>query len=413
MVALSKEIQKDKAFVNWLKTLNSESYQRKARIQMGRFLEFLNSHYPERKISSVLEILELRKEQDKRDDPEEKYWFDDLIPKYVEWQISTREISVNSALINTNPIRGFFAYYRTPLKVRKDAMPKKEDVTSDHKFTLEQLRRMIRFADPREKAILLTGKDLGLRVGDFCELERKLLTSQLERSKLEGKEIEYPIEFKIITRKTKTVAVCHLTKESTEALLTYWESEPNSEYWFSNNEKGHKRHITPAQCNYVIHKLWSVAYNDPKIFDPPSGIGGKTIGRARWHGLRDFLISALANSGANNWTIKLMTGKKISDDMKNYLDGLDLKEIYSKAEPQIVIGGLTNHNHSKLGDLEKEIDNQKQVITRQKIEIVDLNTTVQALTSEVKKLDKIVKKHMKTKHLQYGVDAVFAKEDER
>lgn len=417
MIPLSEEIQKDKVFADWLKSLNSKNYQKKAKSQMKRFLKFLKNTYPDRKIASVTDILELRKIQDKDDNPKEKFWFDDLIPKYVEWQISTRKLSVNSALINTNPLRGFFAYYRYPLHVRKENLPKKEEVQADHRFTLEQIRRMAKFADPREKAILLAGKDLGLRVGDFCSLKRELITSQLERAKLEGREVEYPIEFRLTTEKTKAVAMCHLTRETVQSLQLYWESDPDSEYWFSNNGK---EHITDNQCNYVLRKLWSVAYNDPKVFEPPSGIGEKTTGKIRWHGLRDFLISALANSGANNWTIKLMTGKKISADMKNYLDGLDLKEIYSKAEAWITVGGLTNHNHSKLSDLETKIESQNRVIVDQQIEIRDLNTNIQAMTSEVErlrskleKLYKVVEEYMQTKSVGYKVDSIFAKDEKK
>jgi len=380
MITLTEAIKKEKVFVEWLNTLKSKTYQQKGVAQMKRFIQFLNEEYPNRKVTCVTDLLELRRLQDKTDDPKEKHWIADRIPEYVEYQIRKFKVSNNSALINTNPLRGFFAYHRYPLHIRKDAMPRKQDVASDHRFTLDQLQRMVKFADARERAILLTGKDLGLRVGDFIQLERKLITSQIERAKLEGKEVKYPLEFKTITEKTKAIARCHLTKESVEALLTYWESEPTSKYWFNNDGKGH---ISQGQLNYVLRKLWSVAYNDPKVFDPPLGIGEKTTGRLRWHGLRDFLISALANSGANSWTIKLMTGKKVSDDMKNYLDGLDLREIYANAETRIVLGGLTNHNHSKLSIIETDVKDLKTTISSQQLQIRQLNLTVDALTDDL------------------------------
>ncbi|MCK4477354.1 hypothetical protein KAU88_02355 [Candidatus Bathyarchaeota archaeon] len=358
MVEMSEKLKKDKAFMDWFASIKSKSYQKSAKTSMRRFLEFLNETYPQKNLKSASDILRLRKEQDKLEDEKEKNFFADILSDFVEWQVKKFNLSMNSALIATNPIRGFFSYSRYPLKVRKGSLPQKRIVEGDHKFTIEQLRRMLRYGNARERAILLSGKDLGLRVSDFIRLKRSLVLPQLERAKQEGKELDYPLEFEIECLKEHTRAKCHITHETTEALLTYWESTPRSEYWFPS-ERGYG-HETEAQINYTLRKLWSQAYNDPKVFDPPLGIGEKTSGRLRFHGLRDFFISALANSGLNAWSIKLMVGKKVSEDMISYLNGLDLKEQYRSAESRLVLGALTNSNHASLEAMQEEMNDMKR-----------------------------------------------------
>ena len=351
-------IKEDKAFYEWLQA-QSKGYQRQCKDRMKSFIEYLNTKYPEKQLTTTTKILELRKEQDKSDDKKVKHWLADQIPKFIDWLIKTRGIKSDSALTYANPIRGFFGFHRYPLQIRKGSLPEVRGTVGDHKLTQIQLKRMSSVADIKGKSVLLAGKDLGLRVGDFAALKRNLILPQIERAKSENREPEYPLEFEIITAKEKVPACCHLMRETVETLLKYWETTPNSEYWFPN---GKGEHIGEDQLNYTLRKLWATAYDDPTIFKPPAGIGKKTSGRLRWHCLRDFLISAMANTNLNKWAIKFMVGKKVSADMKEYLSGLDKQALFSQVEPRICLSGLTNANHGKLETVTKELEEQKQVI---------------------------------------------------
>lgn len=59
----------------------------------------------------------------------------------------------------------------------------------------------------------------------------------------------------INTQKEKVVACCHLMKETTEVLLNWRETVPDSEYWFPSGKEGH---IAEDQLNYTLRKLWIV-----------------------------------------------------------------------------------------------------------------------------------------------------------
>ena len=374
-------IKQDKAFIEWLQA-QSKGYQRKCREHMKLFIEYLNENYPEKELTTATTILKLRKEQDKSDDKKSKHWFADEIPKFVDWLIETKGIKSDSAVSYASPVRGFFSYHRYPLQIRKGALPEIEGTVGDHKLTQSQLKKMVAVGDIKDRSILLVGKDLGLRAGDFARLERSLILPQIERARKEGVEPDYPLEFELMTHKEKAPACCHIMRETAEALLTYWETCPGSIYWFPNGKGGH---ISEDQLNYTLRKLWSVAYDDPEIFETPAGIGKKTSGRLRWHAFRDFLISAMANANINKWAVKFMVGKKVSKDMKEYLSGLDKKALFKQVEPRIVLTGLTNMNHSRLDDVQKEMDELRDT----------LKTFARLVAKEMEKQGMLISKDMR------------------
>lgn len=357
---------KDKAYREWYEEISSANYRKKSKLSFGLFLQFLQDKYPERELITATKILQLRKTQDKSDDNKVKHWFADRIPQFIHWLTSEykgrhgKPMQTDSAVSTSSPIRGFFAFHRYPLQIRKGAIPEQEGTLGDHKFTREQLSKMAQVGDIKEKAVIYAGKDLGLRISDFQTLKRKLVLAEVQRAKIEGHEVEYPIEFNILTKKEKIEACCHLMKETVDVLLAYWQTCPDSEYWFPNLSDGH---ISEAQLNYILRKLWSVAYNDPKVLEKPVGIGDKTGGRIRWHGLRDFLISSLANANTNEWAIKFMVGKKVSKDMKQYLSGLEKKALYKQVESRITLSGFTNSNHTKLSMIKTEVDSLRQAMS--------------------------------------------------
>src|SRR4030067_1985126 len=67
-------------------------------------------------------------------------------------------------------IRGFYAYYRMPLMFRKQESKKlgeKNRTTTDYLFDKEDLAKMARCGNLKERYVLLVGKSIGLRASDF------------------------------------------------------------------------------------------------------------------------------------------------------------------------------------------------------------------------------------------------------
>jgi len=165
---------KDQAYREWLESSQSQSYQKVRRDIFPRFLKFLEENGFENPTGDS--ILERHKQNRKSDDNKIKYQFDDLIPKFSQWLLDKGkgDIIHNSAVNLAVPIKGFFKFHREPLRVQVSAITTiKETVKKFHTFTQTELQRMFRVADIEEKAVILLGKDLGIRVGDFIELKRK------------------------------------------------------------------------------------------------------------------------------------------------------------------------------------------------------------------------------------------------
>ncbi|MCK4320284.1 tyrosine-type recombinase/integrase [Candidatus Bathyarchaeota archaeon] len=297
--------------------------------------------------ASATELLAKHKQLRKKEDSE--HYIADLLPKWVdyEYEKAKGKLKKGSAVGKTKPIRGFFTFYRVPLIIRKHALDVDEEISSDFTFTQSILKNMASVVDIEGKAKIYCGKDLGLRISDFRTLKRKPIVQQIQLA--EAKQIEYPIEFEVKTMKEGVVAKCHLMFESVEALRQYWKTIPDSEYAFPNHD--HTKPCTERTLNYLLKTAFQKAF--PQITEHA---------QIRFHALRDFFISALANSNVNKWAIKRMVGKKISKDMADYVKGLDLKALFKQTEPKLTLSGLTNSNHTKIEHIEEENEKLKQAL---------------------------------------------------
>jgi len=328
----SKMHTEDKAYIEWLQSKASLNYQRSCQNSFLTFLEFLKKQGWKNPSGDTL--LTKHKENRKSDDNKVKFEIDDLIPKFIQWleEKEKNPLDHNSAINTSVPIRGFFKYHREPLQVQQTSFTTyKEKVKSYHTFTQEELQKMVRVGDLEEKAVLLLGKDLGIRVGDFIRLKR---SSILEAYK--NQNGEFPIEFQIETEKEGVVAVGHVMQETWDILQDYWAVVPKSDYVFPSNGS----YISEDKANYVIRDAWNRAYPDRK--DVP----------VRFHELRSFKMTTLSDVGINEWHIKKMVGKKLSADVSTYLRGVNLKEDFRKAEQKLSLTG-TSRNHARLEELEE------------------------------------------------------------
>ena len=354
--------QKDKAFIQWLESISSEEYKRSCQKSFLTFLDFLKEQGWEN-ISGDM-ILERHKQNRKSDENKIKYEIDDFVPKFVQWLKEQRGLEHNSAINTSVPIRGFFKYHRESLRIQKSSNTiYKETKKKFHIFTQEELSRMVKLGDVEEKAIILLGKDLGIRVGDFIELKRSPILEAYKDQK--G---EFPIEFEIETTKEGVVSIGHVTQETYEALNDYWSNMPQSEYAFPSNGS----YISEDRANYVIKNTWSRAYPDRQDI------------QTRFHELRSFKMTVLSDCGINEWHIKRMVGKKLSSDISTYLRGINLKEDFRKAMPKMQLTGLLTANHEKIEELTlalKQIEKENHTF----------KTRIEAMQNTIARLEELLK----------------------
>jgi integrase len=94
-------------------------------------------------------------------------WLKEQHPNFSDW---TRKSYLKA-------IRSFFAFHRLDVKftqqqkskVGKKPKPKRKY----YEYTLDDIKRMAEVSNPRERYILLAGKELGLRASDFVKLKQR------------------------------------------------------------------------------------------------------------------------------------------------------------------------------------------------------------------------------------------------
>lgn len=377
---MSQENQekRDAALDRWFDGVNSDNYRQRAKYSMQKFFRFLTSK-GWTDISGDL-ILQTHLENRKSDDKQVKYYFDDLLPRFVKW-LKDGGLAHNSACTTANTIRGFFKFHREPLQIN-GKIKEIEKAKTWHSFSKDELSKMVSVGDLEEKAVIMLGKDLGLRVGDFVMLMRKPLEEAYKDQK--G---AFPLEFQAETKKHGVVAVGHVLKETWNMLQLYWKTTPASEYVFPTSTNG-RAYISKDRANDVLKNTWSKAFpdrNDVKI---------------RWHELRSFKMSVLSNCGVNQWHIKKMVGKKISSDIATYLTGINLKDSFRKAEQALSLTQGFDHAAEEIQNLKEKMQQDSESFTQSIKDVAEsftqdkmaLKTTVNALEKQNRQLNERLSK---------------------
>lgn len=132
------------------------------RVGFDLFLEFMNE--TEEGTWDDLRLLKEREEDVKN----RTYAFEQKLVEFYGW-LKTRDpnFSDNTRKSYLLPIRSFFAYHRWDIrltrqqrtKISKKARPKRKY----YEYTLEDIKQMASVSKPKERYILLVGKELGLR----------------------------------------------------------------------------------------------------------------------------------------------------------------------------------------------------------------------------------------------------------
>jgi hypothetical protein len=203
---------------------------------------------------------------------------------------------------------------------------------------------------------------MGLRIGDFLSLKREKINQAF--ANLDGEDI---LEFQVQTTKEKTIATCHLTRNTYELLRQYWDSVPKSELAFDYSEDA---------LNDKLKSAWIKSFPDR-----PNEL-------IRFHELRGYTLSTFNDFGLSDNTQKLLTGKKVKGDMATYLQGTNLREQFAKCVSKLILSNNGNNNHTKLEteikELKRDLEQLREENQKLKEERETVNRGMEKLTIQVK-----------------------------
>lgn len=279
---------------------------------------------------------------------------------FKQYMINDLHKSDNSARLAASAVCGFLSFHRIPLAFTHAESKRLQDAnrsTADFLFTKDDLAKMVEQANLQEKYILLVGKSVGLRGGDF-------LTFTYGMFRGSHMDSEAPISLGIVpTGKEHVKSYPFLDSDAVQVVRLMLERNPDAK-----NED----HILPLKdeqsLTISIQRLFENAHLQS---------GGKTV---RFHNLRKYLIDRLsAVASESQW--KQIVGKAISEDA--YVSQDQLRDIYLRAMPSIVING-NSKNHVKIEELEAKFAAQEE-------RVKELEYENQALREKVFELDPKVK----------------------
>lgn len=228
-------------------------------------------------------------------------------------------------------VRGFYAFHRVPLVFigsEKKTLAEANRSTEDYLFTKEDLTKMIAQAGLTESYIVLVGKSLGLRASDFIEITYgKYRSLHLDA--------EAPIALgETVTLKEHVKAFPYLDSDAIPIVKAILERNPTAK------DTDRVLDYNEASLTQSIQRLMAKAHIEThqKI--------------ARFHNLRKYLIDRLSSvASESQW--KQFVGKKVSEGA--YVSQDQLRDIYARAMPSIVLGNGNGKTSVKIEALEKEI----------------------------------------------------------
>lgn len=227
-----------------------------------------------------------------------------------------KKLSDNTRITYTHAIRSFFAFHRLDLRLTRQQSRilnrEPRPLIKYYDFTLEDIKRMARVAKPKERYVLLVGRSIGFRGGDFVQLKQGTFLAHLDE--------EPPCSLgEIWTEKEGAYAKPFLdadAKDAAETWLTILKGK---------GEDGPDKpmiDIQEEQLTAILKNLVKRAAIE---------IGDQQI---RFHSLRVFLITRLSKVlEENRW--KQITGKKVSE--KAYVKPFEIREDFNKVAPLISV----------------------------------------------------------------------------
>lgn len=277
--------------------------------------------------------------------------------KFQKWLLA-KEYSEYYAQSACGAVRGFFGYYRKPLYFTKQEGKRLGEArrkTEDYFFDQQDVQKMAMHGNLKDKYVLLVGKSVGLRAGDFVNFTYGTFRSvKLDK--------DAPIFVgRIETQKERIPAFPFLDSDAipiVKEILEANKDRPDSEYILMTKSKKKHNTFNCMQPDNLSTMLQSLA-KKAKIQH-----GNK---RVRFHCLRKYLCDRLsAHMSESKW--KQCVGKKIDEGA--YVSDAELKEAWTRAMPSISVN--SNGNGKVKKDLEatkQSVETMAEIIASQKAEI--------------------------------------------
>ena len=272
---------------NFLESIDRKSTKALYKRSMELFQEYTQK--------PLEEILEQRKKDLMSSDISKRRKLENIVKKFYFWLITEKKVTEQTAFVYVQSLRSIFSYFNIPL--RKIGIRRTATIPKDWIPTIDQLRLLYKIAGLREKLIISLAKDVPVRIGDFLKIKLSDIKPLLTKTR-------QPYSFFIRTEKHKIPMKCFLSEETLELLNIYVKQlSPDQRYLFS---------IDKDTINWNLKQLVKKAGID---------VGNLRI---RFHMFRKLFISTASSLGINRDIIRLLTGKKVSEDMLPYLEGVDL-----------------------------------------------------------------------------------------
>jgi integrase len=321
------------------------------------FIEFMNE--TEQGTWNDQRLLQER-EEDVRN---RSYAFEQKLIEFYNWlkNYQNQNFSDNTRKSYLKAIRSFFSFHRLDVKftqqqkakISKKPKPKRKF----YEFTLEDLKKMVGVANPKEEYILLAGKDLGLRASDFVNLKQGTFIAR-------DLNAEPPIALgEIYTVKEGVTAKPFLSADGVQA-VKHWLTVLKNSGKLDANKKMLK--LGKRELSKILKRLAKKA--------------GIQLGteEVRFHQLRVFLVTRLSQVvETNRW--KQIVGKEVPESA--YVKPFQLREDYAKVLPLVTV-------NTGAGMPQKaELDELKNAVLTLSKELQGYKATAKILTMRVEKLE--------------------------
>ncbi|HJW97938.1 MAG TPA: tyrosine-type recombinase/integrase [Candidatus Bathyarchaeia archaeon] len=295
--------------------------------------------------------------------------FEREIEKFHSYLIQQKH-TINTARNLTLGIRQLFRYYEMGIRFRAGSrVTKTVKTTKNFPLTIEHVRTMFQVADLRERVILSTATDLGLRIGDFLALKK---------TDLPPLDQEPPISFVIMTEKEDVVAHSFLSQETTDLLKVYLptlERKNGNPYLFPSNGKSH---ISDEWMNRLLQRLAEKAKID---------LNGKDL---TFHCFRKMFLSASVDSGIGMTAGKMLCGKAIAQSDDTYLTTVNLRQKFILLKKFLAINEQPKIETQKLEILESAVCKLQEELTQQKQITESISKENVKTKEELRKLQPLV-----------------------
>lgn len=252
--------------------------------------------------------------------------------------------AVNSCRTMTLGLIQLFNYFDLDMKMRVISSEAKRTVETDRSYplTIEDVRRMYSSADSlRDKALLLIGKDLGLRLADVLSIKK---------DEVPDLDQQPPIPFQRVTGKEKVLARGFLSEETVNILKAYLPTLRSklNPYLFPSNGKSS---ITDDTVNNTLKALAEKA----KLKVPK----GQTL---TFHCFRKLFLTYCIESGVGLTAGKLMCGKAVPKTDGTYIRNTRLKKLFVQLRKMIRVTDAVAYTAGtdRIEQLEKTIEALKQ-----------------------------------------------------